>query len=117
MMMVLVGAVGGGVLIIMLIVVIILICHHRRKNKKLKKELTLKKEEINTLSRQASFRRVNSVSIDTREIEESIPLRVEGTLRNSLSSLRVSLHFIVNLHARPGPGTEALLSRCRTAKF
>ncbi|MEQ2294344.1 hypothetical protein AMECASPLE_002954 [Ameca splendens] len=87
MMMVLVGAVGGGLLIIMLIVVIILICHHRRKNKKLKKELTLKKEEINTLSRQASFRRVNSVSIDAREIEESIPLRVERNLRNSLSSL------------------------------
>lgn len=87
LMMFIVGGVAGGLLIVMLIVVIILTCHHKRKSKKLKKELTKKKEEINTLSRQASFRRVNSISTDAREIEESIQLRVDGTLRNSLSSL------------------------------
>uniref|UniRef100_A0A3B3TPT5 Nectin cell adhesion molecule 4 n=1 Tax=Poecilia latipinna TaxID=48699 RepID=A0A3B3TPT5_9TELE len=48
----------------------------------------LSREEISTLSRQASFRRVNSVSTDAREqLEEHHPLKVEGTLRNSLSSL------------------------------
>ncbi|KAK6323240.1 hypothetical protein J4Q44_G00055790 [Coregonus suidteri] len=64
---------------------------------KLEKELTVKKEEISTLSRQASFRRVNSVSTDARgqffQMEENIPLRVEGTLRASLSSLGEQGHI------------------------
>lgn len=88
MMMIIVGGAAGGLLILMLIVVITVTCHHKRKNKKLKRELTERKEEISTLSRQASFRRMNSVSTDVRgATEESIPLRVEGTLRTSMSSL------------------------------
>lgn len=51
------------------------------------------------------------------QTEENMPLRVEGTLRTSLSSLGVSLRIYLNLHAKPAPGTEALLSRCRMAKF
>ncbi|XP_065806531.1 nectin-4 isoform X1 [Labrus bergylta] len=88
MVMMIVGGVAGGLLILMLIVVITVTCHHKRKNKKLKQELTERKEEISTLSRQASFRRMNSVSTDVRgTTEENIPLRVEGTTRTSLSSL------------------------------
>ncbi|XP_060887122.1 nectin-4 isoform X2 [Labrus mixtus] len=88
MVMMIVGGVAGGLLILMLIVVITVTCHHKRKNKKLKRELTERKEEISTLSRQASFRRMNSVSTDVRgATEENIPLRVEGTTRTSLSSL------------------------------
>ncbi|XP_046904803.1 nectin-4 isoform X1 [Hypomesus transpacificus] len=90
LMLPIVGAAAGGLLIIMLIIVISVTCHHKHKSKKLKKELTVKKEEICslTLSRQASFRRMNSVSTDARgQTEENIPLRVEGTLRTSLSSL------------------------------
>lgn len=87
-LMVVVGAAAGGLLLLMLVVVISVSCHHRRSSRRLKRELTQKKEEINTLSRQASFRRVNSVSTDARgATEENIPLRVEGTLRTSLSSL------------------------------
>ncbi|XP_059211473.1 nectin-4 [Centropristis striata] len=94
MLMIIVGAVAGGLLILMLIVVICVTCHHKRKNKKLERELTVKKEEISTLSRQASFRRVNSVSTDARgATEESIPLRVEGTIRTSLSSLGEHAHY------------------------
>lgn len=79
---------AGGLLIFMLIVVISVTCHHKRRNKKLKRELTEKKVEISTLARQASIRRMNSVSTDARgATEENIPLRVEGTLRTSLSSL------------------------------
>uniref|UniRef100_A0A3B5LAF0 Ig-like domain-containing protein n=1 Tax=Xiphophorus couchianus TaxID=32473 RepID=A0A3B5LAF0_9TELE len=52
--------IAGGVAAGLLILMLILTCHHQRKNKKLKKELTQKKYKI-TL--------------------------VEGTLRNSLSSL------------------------------
>ncbi|XP_041634867.1 nectin-4 [Cheilinus undulatus] len=88
MMMIIIGGAAGGLLILMLIVVITVTCHHKRKNKELKRELTERKEEISTLSRQASFRRMNSVSTDVRgTTEENIPLRVEGTIRTSLSSL------------------------------
>lgn len=87
-LMFVVGGVAGGLLILMLVIVICVTCKQKRKNKKLEKELTEKKEEISTLSRHASFRRMNSVSTDARgTTEENIPLRVEGTLRNSLSSL------------------------------
>ncbi|KAM4536423.1 nectin-4 isoform 2-T2 [Odontesthes bonariensis] len=93
MLTIIVGGAAAGLLIMMLIIVITLACHHKRKSKKLKRELTVKKEEISTLSRQASFRRVNSVSTDARGvIEEYIPLKVEGTLRTSLSSLGEHAH-------------------------
>lgn len=86
-LMIVVGAAAGGLLLLMLIVVISVTCHHKRSSKKLKRELTKKEEEL-TLSRQASIRRMNSVSTDARgATEENIPLRVEGTLRTSLSSL------------------------------
>ncbi|XP_028419517.1 nectin-4 [Perca flavescens] len=87
-MMIIVGGVAGGLLILMLLVIIAVTCHHKRRNKKLERELTVKKEEISTLTRQASFRRMNSVSTDARgATEENIPLRVEGTIRTSMSSL------------------------------
>ncbi|KAM8746858.1 nectin-4-like [Acanthopagrus schlegelii] len=94
MLMIIVGAVAGGLLILMLVVIITITCHHKRKNRKLQKELSERKEEISTLSRQASFRRMNSISTDPRgATEESIPLRVEGTLRTSLSSLGEQAHY------------------------
>ncbi|XP_031144373.1 nectin-4 [Sander lucioperca] len=87
-LMIIVGCVAGGLLILMLIIIIAVTCHHKRRNKKLEKELTVRKEEISTLTRQASFRRMNSVSTDARgATEENIPLRVEGTIRTSMSSL------------------------------
>ncbi|XP_051800076.1 nectin-4 [Acanthochromis polyacanthus] len=93
LLMIIVGGVAGGMLILMLVIVITVTCHHKRKNKRLKRELTQKKEEISTLTRQASFRRVNSLSTDARgTTEENIPLRVEGTLRTSLSSLGEQTH-------------------------
>ncbi|XP_056156812.1 nectin-4 [Lampris incognitus] len=87
LLVIVVVAAAVGLLIMMVIIIIAVTCHHKRKNKKLEKELTEKKEEISTLSRQASFRRVNSVCTDVRQTEENIPLRVEGTLRTSQSSL------------------------------
>uniref|UniRef100_A0A669BZ34 Nectin cell adhesion molecule 4a n=1 Tax=Oreochromis niloticus TaxID=8128 RepID=A0A669BZ34_ORENI len=62
-MMFIVGGVAIGLLILLLTIVIAVTCYHKRKNKKLKRQLTEKKYEI----------------------------MVEGTLRNSLSSLGVSL--------------------------
>ncbi|XP_034066488.1 nectin-4 isoform X2 [Gymnodraco acuticeps] len=93
MPMIFIGGAAGGLLILMLIVIICVTCHHKRKNRKLERELTQKKEEINTLARVASIRRMNSVSTDARgATEENIPLRVEATLRNSLSSLGEQAH-------------------------
>ncbi|XP_041820516.1 nectin-4 isoform X2 [Chelmon rostratus] len=93
MLMIIVGSVAGGLLILMLVIVITITCHHKRRNKKLERELTERKEEISTLSRQASFRRMNSISTDPRGVmEEHIPLRVEGTIRTSLSSLGEQAH-------------------------
>uniref|UniRef100_A0A8D3ASF1 Ig-like domain-containing protein n=1 Tax=Scophthalmus maximus TaxID=52904 RepID=A0A8D3ASF1_SCOMX len=94
MLMLIVGGVAGGLLMLMLIIVITVTCRHKSKNRKLERELREKKEEICTLSRQASFRRMNSISTDTRgATEENIPLRVEGTLRTSLSSLGEQAHY------------------------
>lgn len=87
-MMFVVGGVAIALLILLLTIIVAVTCHHKRKNKRLKKELTEKKEEISTLSRQASIRRMTYISTDTgRVTDENIPLRVEGTLRSSLSSL------------------------------
>ncbi|KTG05222.1 hypothetical protein cypCar_00017514 [Cyprinus carpio] len=77
-----------SVLVITLIIVIISVNrYYKRKNHQLAIELDAKKEEISTLSRQASFRRVNSGSTDNRYSDDNNPLRVEGTIRTSLSSL------------------------------
>ncbi|XP_037537717.1 nectin-4 [Nematolebias whitei] len=89
--MIYVGAGAAGLFILMMIVIITLTCHHKRKKKKLKNELTKKTEEC-TLYRQASIRRVNSVHTEKDVTEENIPLRVEGTLRTSLSSLGEMAH-------------------------
>ncbi|KAF3836857.1 hypothetical protein F7725_004321 [Dissostichus mawsoni] len=70
MPMIFIGGAAGGLLILMLIVIICVTCHHKRKNRKLERELTEKKEEISTLARVASIRRMNSVSTDARGATE-----------------------------------------------
>ncbi|XP_062372528.1 nectin-4 [Sardina pilchardus] len=86
--MAIVGGVAGVLVVVLVIVVITVNQYHKRKNKRLSMELNEKKDVISTLSRQASFRGMNSVSTDHRyPMEDVMPLRVEGTLRNSLSSL------------------------------
>ncbi|KAJ8382487.1 hypothetical protein SKAU_G00032650 [Synaphobranchus kaupii] len=88
LLMIIVGVVAGVLVVTMVISVVMINRYHKSRNRKLAMELSEKKEEISTLSRQASFRRVNSNSTDHRmQMEETTPLRVEGTLRSSLSSL------------------------------
>ncbi|XP_013878411.1 nectin-4 isoform X2 [Austrofundulus limnaeus] len=91
MIMIYIGCGAAALFLLMVILIIILICHHKRKKQKLKTELSKKTEEC-TLYRQASFRRVNSVNTERDVTEENIPLRVEGTLRTSLSSLGELAH-------------------------
>lgn len=88
LLVIIVGCVAVLVVIILVIVVLTVNRHYKRKNKELTIELNEKREEISTLSRQASIRRVSSVNTDCKyQMEEVTPLRAEGTLRNSLSSL------------------------------
>ncbi|CAL8377375.1 unnamed protein product [Gadus morhua 'NCC'] len=83
-----VGGAAGGLLLLMLVVIVSVTCHHKRRNKKLERQLTVKDNEISNLVRQASFRRVNSDQMDSIEqMTEKNSLRVEGTIRASLSSL------------------------------
>ncbi|XP_058251606.1 nectin-4 isoform X1 [Hemibagrus wyckioides] len=88
LLLIIIGGVAALLVLILVIVVITVNRHHKKRNKQLVMELDEKKEEISTLSRQASIRRVASVSIENKyQMEDSIPLRVEGTIRTSLSSL------------------------------
>ncbi|XP_051571945.1 nectin-4-like isoform X2 [Myxocyprinus asiaticus] len=86
MLMIIIGGVASVVVLTLVIVIISVNRHYKRKNQQLAIELDAKKEEISTLSRQASIRRVNTGSADNRYSDDH-PLRVEGTLRTSLSSL------------------------------
>ncbi|MBN3304937.1 NECT4 protein, partial [Amia calva] len=87
-MIIILAAVAAAVLVLMVFTVLMVNRYHKRKHKNMKTVLREKTQEIDTLSRQASFRRLNSVSTDPRlQTEENIPLRVEGTIRNSMSSL------------------------------
>lgn len=86
-LMITIAALAAGVVFTLICVIICVKRHYKRRNQQLAIELDEKKVEINTLSRQASFRRVNSSSTDNRYSEDNNPLRVEGTIRTSLSSL------------------------------
>ncbi|XP_068196012.1 nectin-4 isoform X2 [Antennarius striatus] len=78
----------GALVLILAVVILLVSCHHRRKNKKLQMELREKTVEINNLSRQASFRRLNSVSSDPRsQSEDYALLRVDSRMKNSQLSL------------------------------
>ncbi|XP_051757489.1 nectin-4 isoform X2 [Ctenopharyngodon idella] len=87
MLIIIIAGVAAVVVLTLIIVIISVNRHYKRKNQQLAIELNEKKEEISTLSRQASIRRVNSGSTDNRYSDDNHPLRVEGTIRTSLSSL------------------------------
>ncbi|XP_069034327.1 nectin-4 [Embiotoca jacksoni] len=80
---------SAGVLVSVLVVVVLLVHrHHRHRTKRLEVELSEKTEEINSLSRQASFRRLNSVSTDPRlQPEDFALLRVDSHMKSSRVSL------------------------------
>ncbi|XP_070701067.1 nectin-4 [Pempheris klunzingeri] len=87
-LLIIIGASAGALVLVLVIVVLLVNRHHRHKNKKLEMELSEKTEEINSLSRQASFRRLNSVSTDPRvQPEDYALLRVDSRMKNSQMSL------------------------------
>ncbi|XP_023646874.1 nectin-4-like isoform X2 [Paramormyrops kingsleyae] len=81
-----------GVLLMITVVALIAVkCHYQKKKKKLEKQLDEKKEELISLSRQNSVRRLNSDrrASDTRiQLEDNIALRLESAI-STLKDLSV----------------------------
>ncbi|XP_024247014.1 nectin-4 isoform X2 [Oncorhynchus tshawytscha] len=88
LVMIIIGVAAGVLVIVMIIVIILVNRYHRRKNSKLEMALSKRMLEINTLSRQASSRRLNSVSTDPRgQNEDCTLLRLDSRMKKSLMSL------------------------------
>ncbi|CAJ1072862.1 nectin-4 isoform X3 [Xyrichtys novacula] len=88
-LLIIIGAAAGALIMVLVIVVLLVNRYHRHRNRKLERELSEKTEEMNSFSRQASFRRVNSVSTDSRVPAEDYAtmLRVDSRMKNSEMSL------------------------------
>lgn len=83
-----IGAAAALLVLVMVVVILLVNRHHKNKQKKLEMELNEKTEEINTLSRQTSLRRLNSVSTDIRiPPEDYALLRVDSRMKHSQMSL------------------------------
>ncbi|XP_058877624.1 nectin-4-like [Acipenser ruthenus] len=86
--MIAVGAVVAVLLVTLVIAVLLLNRHHKRRNTELERALNMKTEELSSLSRQTSFRRLNSFNTDPRsQTEDSIPLQEGAVARHSMGSL------------------------------
>ncbi|XP_028283098.1 nectin-4 isoform X2 [Parambassis ranga] len=87
-LLIIIGASAGALVMVLVIVVLLVNRYHRHRTKKLEMQLNEKTEEVNSLSRQASFRRLNSVSSDPRvQLEDYALLRVDSRIKNSQMSL------------------------------
>uniref|UniRef100_A0A3Q3EHQ5 Nectin cell adhesion molecule 4b n=1 Tax=Labrus bergylta TaxID=56723 RepID=A0A3Q3EHQ5_9LABR len=65
-LLIIIGASAGALVMVLIIVVLLVNRYHRLRNEKLERQLSEKTEEMNSFSRQASLRRINSVSTDPR---------------------------------------------------
>ncbi|KAM6990615.1 nectin-4 [Tautogolabrus adspersus] len=87
-LLIIIGASAGALVMVLIIVVLLVNRYHRLRNKKLERQLCEKTEEMNSFSRQASLRRLNSVSTDPRvPAEDYAMLRVDSRMKNSEMSL------------------------------
>uniref|UniRef100_A0A087Y3D4 Nectin cell adhesion molecule 4b n=1 Tax=Poecilia formosa TaxID=48698 RepID=A0A087Y3D4_POEFO len=80
LVLIIVCAAAGALFLVLLVVILVVKRRHLRKTKKLKMELQETKDEISTLSRQASFRRLNSTGSVSR-------IQMERKSRRKLSPL------------------------------
>ncbi|XP_051720183.1 nectin-4 isoform X2 [Ctenopharyngodon idella] len=81
-------SVAGALVVVMVITIIIVNCHLRRKNRKLKRALSARTEEMISLSRQVSMRRLNSINSDPRTAaEEGSLMRMDSVMKNSVLSV------------------------------
>ncbi|XP_053293593.1 nectin-4 isoform X2 [Pleuronectes platessa] len=87
-LLIVLGSSAAALVLVLILVVLLVNRHHRNRNRKLERQLTEKTDEINSLSRQNSFRRLNSVSSDPRvKSEDYALLRVDSRMKNSQMSL------------------------------
>ncbi|XP_014910215.1 nectin-4-like isoform X1 [Poecilia latipinna] len=109
LVLIIVCAVAGALFLVLLVVILVVKRRHLRKTKKLKMELQETKDEISTLSRQASFRRLNSTgSVSRIQPEDYALLRVDSRTKYSQMSLEPS-HYHGSqstLGGRWGPTVE-----------
>lgn len=88
LLLIIICSVAGALVLIMVLIVLLVNRYHRHRNRKLEMQLSEKTVEINTLSRQASSRRLNSISSDPRVPSEDYALlRVDSRMKNSQMSL------------------------------
>ncbi|XP_054624723.1 nectin-4 isoform X2 [Dunckerocampus dactyliophorus] len=88
LLLIIISASAAAIVLVLVVAVLLILRHHRHRNKKLEMELSEKTEEINNLSRQASFRRLNSLSSDPRvQAEDYALLRSDSRMKNSQMSL------------------------------
>ncbi|XP_030607002.1 nectin-4 isoform X1 [Archocentrus centrarchus] len=106
LLLIIICASAGGLVLVLVAVILLVNCHHRRKTDRLKRELDVKNDEINSFSRQASFRRLNSVSTDYRlPGEDYTTLRVDSRIKSSLMSLERT-HSVLGSRWGPPEGVE-----------
>ncbi|XP_016086454.1 nectin-4-like [Sinocyclocheilus grahami] len=88
-LLIVIGASVAGVLVIVIVIAIVFVnCHLRRKNRKLKRALSVRTEEMISLSRQVSMRRLNSINTDPRTApEESSLIQMDSVTKGSVFSV------------------------------
>ncbi|XP_016352338.1 nectin-4-like [Sinocyclocheilus anshuiensis] len=111
-LLIIIGASVAGVLVIVIVIAIILInCHLRRKNRKLKRALSTRTEEMISLSRQVSMRRLNSINGDLRTALEEISLiQMDSVTKGSVLSVE-DRSTLSDVKGRHGDGEYDSLGR------
>lgn len=111
-LLIIIGASVAGVLLVILVITIIFLnCHLRRKNRKLKRTLSTRMEEMVSLSRQVSMRKINSVNGDLRTApEESSLIQMDSVTKGSVFSVE-DCSTLSDVKGRYGDGEYDSLGR------
>ncbi|XP_067309022.1 nectin-4 [Pseudorasbora parva] len=81
------ASIVGALILVVVVTIIFTNCNLRRKNRKLKRALSSRTEEMISLSRQVSMRRLNSITFDPRTAAEEASLMMDGGMKNSVLSV------------------------------
>ncbi|XP_042611062.1 nectin-4-like [Cyprinus carpio] len=111
-LLIIIGVSVAGLLVIVLVITIIFVnCHLRRKNRKLKRALSTRMEEMISLSRQVSMRRLNSINGDLRTApEDSSLIQMDSGMKGSVFSVE-DRSTLSDVKGRYGDGEYDSLGR------
>lgn len=111
-LLIVIGAASAGVLVLFVVFAIIYInCNLSRKNRKLKRALSARTEEMISLSRQVSMRRLDSINCDPRaQAEDSSLSRMDSGMKNSVLSVE-DRSLLSDVRCRQGDGEFDSLGR------